>query len=88
MRTCITALLEDSSNVAKYTLEQGRLQYNGKLAMSSKSLLPTILHTFHDSIMGVYFRFLRTYKRLIGELYWKGMKTDVKAYVEACTTCQ
>ncbi|KAA0039184.1 peroxidase 64 [Cucumis melo var. makuwa] len=32
--------------------------------------------------------FLRTYKRLVGELYWEGMKQDVKRYCEQCLICQ
>ncbi|TYK07870.1 retrotransposon protein, putative, unclassified [Cucumis melo var. makuwa] len=32
--------------------------------------------------------FLRTYKRMSGELHLKGLKTDVKRYVEQCETCQ
>ncbi|TYK14439.1 uncharacterized protein E5676_scaffold186G00980 [Cucumis melo var. makuwa] len=32
--------------------------------------------------------FLRTYKRMSGELHWQGMKNDVKKYVEQCEICQ
>lgn len=31
---------------------------------------------------------MRTYKRLTGELYWEGMKGDVKRHVEECMVCQ
>ena len=54
----------------------------------NSSLIPRLLHTFHDSIPGGHSGFLRTYKRMSGELFWKGMKADVKRYVEECDICQ
>ena len=54
----------------------------------TSSLIPRLLHTFHGSILGGHSGFLRTYKRINGELYWKGMKVDVKRYVEECDICQ
>ena len=50
--------------------------------------LPTILHTYHDSVLGGHSRYLRTYKRLMGELYWEGIKHDVKIYRNECIVCQ
>ncbi|TYK01196.1 putative retroelement pol polyprotein [Cucumis melo var. makuwa] len=47
-----------------------------------------MLHTFHDSVVGVHSGFLRTYKRLASELYWPGMKRDVQKYCEQCVVCQ
>ena len=51
------------------------------------TLIPTILHTYHDSVLG-HSGFLRTHKRLIGELYWEGTKADVKKYCDECVVCQ
>lgn len=31
---------------------------------------------------------LRTYKRIVAELYWEGMKNDIKLYVDRCHVCQ
>ncbi|KAL0540054.1 hypothetical protein IC582_024282 [Cucumis melo] len=63
--------------------------YKGRVVLSkSSSLIPSLLHTFHDSIFGGHSGFLRTYKRMSGELFWKGMKTDIKKYVEQCEICQ
>ncbi|KAA0037056.1 transposon Tf2-1 polyprotein isoform X1 [Cucumis melo var. makuwa] len=39
-------------------------------------------------VFGGHSRFLRTYKRLTGELYWKGMKKDIMRYCEECAICQ
>lgn len=46
------------------------------------------MHTFHDLVTGGHSGYLRTYKHLIGKLYWKQMKADVKKYVEECMACQ
>lgn len=54
----------------------------------SSSLIPAILHLYHNSVLGGHSGFLRTYKRLTGELCWIGMKADVKKYVEECYVCQ
>ncbi|TYK21513.1 Transposon Ty3-G Gag-Pol polyprotein [Cucumis melo var. makuwa] len=73
----------------KYSLSNGKLMYKGRVVLSkSSSLIPSLLHTFHDSIFGGHAGFLRTYKRMSGELFWKGMKADIKKYVEQCGICQ
>lgn len=46
------------------------------------------MHTYHDSVFGGHSDFLRTYKRIAGELYWEGMKKDIKKYCEGCLICQ
>lgn len=73
----------------KYRWENGRLLYKRRLVLSKNSMLiPNLWLTFHDSILGGYSEFLRTYKRMNGELHWKGMKTDAKKYIEQCDTRQ
>ena len=54
----------------------------------TSSLIPNILHTYHDSVIGDHSGFLRTYKRLTGELFWDDMKSEVKKYCEECAICQ
>ena len=47
-----------------------RLLYKGRLVLSKTSvLIPSLLHTFHDTIVGGYSGFLRTNKRMSGELH-------------------
>lgn len=49
----------DPLSHVKYSLEHNQLPYKNWFVMSSKSsLIPSILHTFHDSIMGGHSRFL------------------------------
>ncbi|KAA0062470.1 Ty3/gypsy retrotransposon protein [Cucumis melo var. makuwa] len=61
----------------------------GRLVLSkTSSFIPTILHTFHDSIIGGHSGQLRTYKRIAAELFWEGMKNDIKQYVDQCHVCR
>ncbi|KAL0549554.1 hypothetical protein IC582_014039 [Cucumis melo] len=82
-------LQSDHPPEGKYSLVNSKLLYKGRVVLSkSSSLIPSLLHTFHDSIFRGHSSFLRTYKRMSGELYWKGMKADIKSYVEQCEICQ
>lgn len=59
--------------------------YKGRLVISKQStLILTLLHTFHDSIFEGHSGFLWTYKRTNGELHWKGIKANIKKYMEQC----
>ncbi|KAL0535770.1 hypothetical protein IC582_024695 [Cucumis melo] len=78
----------DEDQTSKFTIKNSLLHYKNRLVISkASSLIPAIMNTFHDSVVG-HFGFLRTYKRLASELYWEGMKSDVKKHCEACVTCQ
>ncbi|KAA0039716.1 ty3-gypsy retrotransposon protein [Cucumis melo var. makuwa] len=80
---------EQGVEIPHYTCHQGILKFKGRLVLSKTStLIPTIMHTYHDSVFGGHSRFLRTYKRMAGELYWKGMKKDIQKYCEECMICQ
>ncbi|KAL0561485.1 hypothetical protein IC582_001913 [Cucumis melo] len=80
---------EDEAQTSKFTLKNGHLHYKNRLVISkTSSLIPAMLNTFHDSVVGGHSGFLRTYKRLASELYWEGMKSDVKKHCESCITCQ
>lgn len=82
-------LLENEDSLSNYSLEQRVLKFRGRLVISkTSSLLPSILHTYHDFVFGGHSSFLRTYKRLLGELYWEGMKGGIKKYVEERLVCQ
>ncbi|KAL0537221.1 hypothetical protein IC582_026196 [Cucumis melo] len=73
----------------KFSQKNDMWRYKNRLVLSKTSkLIPTMLHTFHDSMVGGHSGFLRTYKRLASELYWPGMKKDVQEYCEECVVCQ
>ncbi|KAA0052082.1 ty3-gypsy retrotransposon protein [Cucumis melo var. makuwa] len=74
---------------SKYSLQNGMLMFKNRLViLKNSSLIPVILDTFHNSVIGGHSGFLRTYKRVAGELYWDGMKADIKKHCEECLTCQ
>lgn len=81
----ITELEKDEGSVSEFTVQKGRL-----VISKTSTLLPTILHTYHVSVFGGHSGFLRTYKRLMGELYFEGMKRAVKKkkYCDECLICQ
>ncbi|KAL0541183.1 hypothetical protein IC582_021222 [Cucumis melo] len=63
-------VLTDPNSSPRYSVRQGQLFYKGRLVLSkTSSLLPTILHTFHDSLIGGHSGQLQTYKRIAAELY-------------------
>lgn len=89
LNAVIKHLQEDPDDTTRFSLQQGVLKYKGRLVLSKTStLIPAILHTYHDSVLGGHSAFLRTYKRLTVDLYLEGMKSDVKKYVEECLICQ
>lgn len=66
----VKALEADPLMVSKFTLKQDKLFYKHMLVLSrTSSLLLTILHTFHASVIGGHSEFLHIYKRLTSELY-------------------
>lgn len=78
-----------SKSWKNYTLVQGRLLYKGRLVLPiNSSLIKAILSEFHTGLIGRHSGFLRTYKRIIQEFYWVGMKGDIKKFVAECGVCQ
>ncbi|KAL0552088.1 hypothetical protein IC582_011184 [Cucumis melo] len=89
LRAIFEKLLVDPDCILRYTVRQGRLFVKGKLVLPrTSSLIPTILHTFYDSIIKGHSGQLHTYKRIATELFWEGMKNDIKLYLEQCHACQ
>lgn len=89
MSKIVQELEEDPTAHLPYSLHHGKLLYKNRLAMATT--LPsktTVMHAYHDSVLGGHSGFLRTYKRLTKELYWMGMKNDIKRYVDECWICQ
>ncbi|KAA0054256.1 putative retroelement pol polyprotein [Cucumis melo var. makuwa] len=89
LKAIFDQLVVDPECIPRYTVRQGRLFYKGRLVIpKTSSLIPTILHTFHDSVIRGHSGQLRTYKRIAAELFWEGMKNDIMLYVEQCHVCQ
>lgn len=46
------------------------------------------LHECHDTKVRRYLGFLKTYKRVVREVFWQGMNKRVKEYVAECEVYQ
>lgn len=89
LQKIIGDLQRDASSRPGYMLKQGVLLYEGRLVVSSKSvMIPTLLAEFHSTPQGGHSGFYRTYRRLAANVYWVGMKNTVQEYVRSCDTCQ
>ena len=51
-------------------------------------LIPMLLKEYHDSVIRGHSGEVKTYKRLVADFYWVGMKKAVANYVKACGVCQ
>ena len=82
-------VIQNPKCVPHYVVRHGKLFFKGRLVPPrTSSLIPTILHTFHDSVIGGHSGQLQTYKRIATELFWEGMKSDIKSYIDQCPVCQ
>ena len=69
--------------------ETGVLRYNGLLYVPEDGAIRAeLLHRYHDDPMAGHFAVEKTYDLLGRKYFWKGMKRDVKEYVEECDLCQ
>ena len=70
----------------KYSWEQGKSFYKGKLVISKNCpCMSALLQTFHNSVLGGHSKYVRTYKRMARELFRKGMKEDLKICDPMCS---
>ncbi|KAI0524824.1 hypothetical protein KFK09_004212 [Dendrobium nobile] len=84
-----TELLKEPGSHPGYSLEGDKLLYQGRFVMPRTSIhIPNLLHEFHGSAIGGHSGVQKTYRRLAGELYWKGMHKDVEEMVARCEVCQ
>ena len=82
-------IVKGSIDWPKYSIVQWHLLYQGQLVLlKGSSLIPSLLHDYHNSLVGGHSGFLRTYKRVVADVYWMGMKQDIKHLVEECSICQ
>lgn len=82
-------LSKDPETVPGYTICGGWLCYNGRIMLPiNSSLKVTILKEFRNTPSAGHEGYFRTYKRVMHNFYWKGVKRDVRPYVEECEVCQ
>ncbi|KAA0062793.1 ty3-gypsy retrotransposon protein [Cucumis melo var. makuwa] len=89
LKNIFDSVVQDPNCVSRYSIQQGKLLFKGRLVLPRTSnLILTILHTFHDPVIRCHSRQLWTYKKIAAKLFWKGMKSDIKLYVDQCSVCQ
>lgn len=65
------------------------LFYHGRVVLPATSMWITkLLQEFHDTPSGGHAGVYRTYRRIAGNVYWRGMFQRVKEYVANCLVCQ
>lgn len=72
-----------------FELKKGVLYYKGRLVLSkSSNRIPVIISECHETPMGGHSGYFRTYKKIATFLFWEGMRSDIKKFVEQCEVCQ
>ena len=89
LQKIVNDLQQNKDSRPGFEFKQGVLLYDGRLVISSKSvLIPTLLKEFHETSQGGHSGFYRTYRRLAVNVYWVGMKNVVQEFVRSCDVCQ
>ncbi|XP_052170272.1 probable mediator of RNA polymerase II transcription subunit 19b [Diospyros lotus] len=79
----------DPTSRPNFQLVDNHLLYKGRLYLpKGSSLISLLLHEGHDGNVGRHSGFLKTYKRIVANVYWPGMKRDIHRYVSNCVVCQ
>ncbi|KAK9125601.1 hypothetical protein Scep_014447 [Stephania cephalantha] len=83
------ALQQGTDAPPGWSLFRDHLRYDDRMVISATSSLKgQILSEFHASPIGGHGGFLKTFKRISAELFWVGMKKDIKDFVATCDICQ
>lgn len=85
----MAGLSGEGKEYSKFHMVEGKLRYNGRMVIPKTSkIIPTLLKSYHDSLVGGHVGEVKTYLRLAGDWYWKGIRGDVTVYVRQCAICQ
>ena len=78
----IKKLKEDPSAIAHYTWDSRDLRYKGRIVLIYDSpFIKIILHKMHSTPSAGHSGFLRTYKIVKKNFYWRGIKKIIAEYV-------
>lgn len=88
LQKIIEDLQTNADSRPSFVYKQGTLLYEGRLVISSNSvLIPTLMQEFHATPQGGHSGFYRTYRRLAANVYWVGMKNTIQEFVRNCNVC-
>lgn len=83
------AVARGDPSAASFTVKDGLQWHKGRLVLPSTSQhKKKIIHEFHNTLVGGHSGMLGTYKRLLANFFWVQMKSDIKAFIQQCDTCQ
>ena len=86
----IKEALKNGAHNTHGLVERDRLLWNkDRLVLPpNSSHKEGVIHEFHNTPMGGHSSMFRTYKRIVSNFYWVGMKKDIQDYIQRCDTCQ
>lgn len=87
----IKSELEKGQSNNHFSLHQGQLFFKNMLVIvipKKSPLIPKILTEFHYTPIRGHSGELKTYKRVVAELFWEGMRHDITQFVQSCQICQ
>ncbi|MBW0516715.1 hypothetical protein O181_056430 [Austropuccinia psidii MF-1] len=58
------------------------------MALTDRTMVNTILHEFHDSVVSEHLSEDRTLERVKAFYWWQNWRKDVAAYCQTCDRCQ
>jgi hypothetical protein len=89
MQTLIKKLEVDPNSVSHYHLIGPLVRYKDRIAVgNSKEHKLKLIEMVHASADGGHSGNLGTYRKLKNYFFWKGLKSDVQAWVSECDCCQ
>lgn len=89
LKNIMDAVRDGVAGTEGYSVKDGLLFKDSRLVIPEKSpFIPALLKQFHDSNIGGHEGVLKTFKRMIREVLWKGMRTDITEFIKACAVCQ
>lgn len=72
-----------------YSVRDGLLFKEDRVVIPAKSpFINSLIKQFHNSNVGGHEGVLKTFKRMAREVLWKGMRSDITAFIKSCTVCQ
>jgi len=89
LQKIIADLKEGLPTKPGFSYRNGVLYYEDRLVLSADFVwIPILLYEFHSTPQGGHSGFYRTYRRLVANLYWVGMKKSIQMFVQECDICQ
>jgi hypothetical protein len=84
----LSKLVMNSTIVPHFVLKDGILRNKSRIWVGQDSALHRqLISTLHDAPVGGHSGFLVTYSRVKRLFAWRGIKNDVKCFVQQCQVC-